>query len=155
MKDLREFREFIKNTLREALNESSLTLENSYLKRKGLLKEEAEQKVKITSPNSYGNFVFIGNVGRIPDSEVSMEHELLFYFKPEEGGFEFVPKGSGQLPSWVRGAEETFNNLIGKKIPIDYQGGGQGIKIGGEPNKGNMSIGPLISGDNNVRIQKI
>lgn len=129
------------------IEQANLMLENSYLKRKGLLKEEAEEKVKITSPNSYGDITYIGQLGR--------EGDGLYYFKPEEGGFEFIPKGSGQLPSWVRGTEETFNNLIGKKIPIDYQGGGEAISIDGKPNMGNMFIGPLIDGDNNVRIQKI
>lgn len=126
---------------------ANLLLEKRYLESKGLLKEEAEEKVKITSSNSYGDMTYIGQMGR--------EGEGLYYFKPEKGGFEFIPKGSGELPSWVRSTEEEFNKLINRKLPINMEGGGQGIKIGGEPNLGNMLIPPLIYGEDKVTIEKI
>lgn len=46
MKDLREFREFIKNTLREALNESSYLYEGLEIEEKFPIKVFAENKPK-------------------------------------------------------------------------------------------------------------
>ena len=131
------------------IEQANLMLENSYLKSKGLLKEEAEEKVKITTSTGHGDLVFIGQLGR--------EEDDFYYFKPEEGGFEFIPKGGSYgLPNWVNSTKEKFDNIarLGKELPVDYQMG-SAISTGGEPNRGNMYIRPLINSDTNVTIEKI
>jgi hypothetical protein len=131
------------------IEQANLMLENSYLKRKGLLKEEAEERVKITTSTSHGDLVFIGQLGRDPRYD-------LYHFKPEEGGFEFIPNGSSYgLPGWVNSTKEKFNNLIGRHLEIDYELGGPSISLDGEPNPGVMYIPGLLSGEEDVRIKKI
>ena len=130
------------------MEQANLMLENSYLKSKGLLKEEAEEKVKITVGTSHGDITYIGQLGR--------EGDGLYYFKPEEGGYKFIPKDSSMVyfPDWVYSGEKTFNSLIGKKIKIDYESG-LSIQLGGEKNPGSMYIGELLHGEQGVKIEKI
>jgi hypothetical protein len=111
---------------------------------KRVIKEEAEERVKISINTSHGVIVYIGELGRKPNED-------LYYFKPEEGGFEFISDGD-MKPNWK--LEQRFNSMVGKHLPVDYEYGNH-IKLGGIRNPGSMYITGLIHGEQNVRIEKI
>lgn len=111
---------------------------------KRILKEEAEEKVEVTYSTSHGDITYIGQLGRNPNED-------LYYFKPEEGGFEFM-SNSSMKPNW--GLEKEFNRLVGKELTVDYEYG-PSIKLGGQINHGKMFIKGLLNGEENVKIKKI
>lgn len=133
----------------------NILAEERYLKFKGLLKEEAEQKVRITTSTSHGDLVFTGQIGRLPEGLSGYKPSELFYFKPEKDGFEWIPKGSYK-PDWVGSTKEKVDNIVrlGQELPIDCEMCGSSIPMG-EPINGNLYIQSLIHGDERVIIEKI
>ena len=112
---------------------------------KRIIKEEAEEKVRITFSVGWGDIVYIGQLGRKPNRD-------LYYFKPEEDGFEMIFDGA--IDHRIAGFEkQRFDSLVGKYLEIDYEGGS--IQLGREGNRGSMFIAGLLDGESNVIIEKI
>ena len=112
---------------------------------KRIIKEEAEERVRITISFGWGDMVYIGQLGRKPNRD-------LYYFKPEEGGFEIIYDGA--IDHRIAGLEkQRFDSLVGKYLEIDYEGGS--IQLGREGNSGSMFIAGLLRGESNVIIEKI
>ena len=112
---------------------------------KRIIKEEAEEKVRITISFRWGDIVYIGQLGRKPNRD-------LYYFKPEEGGFEIISDGNID-DRIARIEKQRFDSLVGKYLEIDYEGGS--IQLGREGNRGSMFIAGLLRGESNVIIEKI
>ena len=112
---------------------------------KRIIKEEAEEKVRITISFRWGDIVYIGQLGRKPNRD-------LYYFKPEEDGFEIIFDGNID-DRIARIEKQRFDSLVGKYLDVDYEGGS--IQLGREGNSGNMFIAGLLSGESNVIIEKI
>jgi hypothetical protein len=113
---------------------------------KRIIKEEAEEKVSITITFGWGDIVYIGQLGRKPNRD-------LYYFKPEEGGFEIISDGNID-DRIARIEKQRFDSLVGKYLDVDYEGGGS-IQLGGGGNSGSMFIAGLLDGESNVIIEKI
>ena len=113
---------------------------------KRIIKEEAEEKVRITFSVRWGDIVYIGQLGRKPNRD-------LYYFKPEEGGFEIISDGNID-DRIARIEKQRFDSLVGKYLDVDYEGGGS-IQLGREGNSGSMFIAGLLDGESNVIIEKI
>ena len=113
---------------------------------KRIIKEEAEEKVRITFSVGWGDIVYIGQLGRKPNRD-------LYYFKPEEGGFEIISDGNID-DRIARIEKQRFDSLVGKYLDVDYEGGGS-IQLGREGNSGSMFIAGLLDGESNVIIEKI
>ena len=112
---------------------------------KRIIKEEAEERVRITVSFRWGDLVYIGQLGRKPNRD-------LYYFKPEEDGFEMIFDGA--IDHRISGFEkQRFDSLVGKYLEIDYEGGS--IQLGREGNRGSMFIAGLLRGESNVIIEKI
>ena len=112
---------------------------------KRIIKEEAEEKVRITFSVRWGDIVYIGQLGRKPNRD-------LYYFKPEEGGFEIISDGNID-DRIARIEKQRFDSLVGKYLDVDYEGGS--IQLGREGNSGSMFIAGLLDGESNVIIEKI
>ena len=112
---------------------------------KRIIKEEAEEKVRITISFGWGDIVYIGQLGRKPNRD-------LYYFKPEEGGFEIISDGNID-DRIARIEKQRFDSLVGKYLDVDYEGGS--IQLGREGNSGSMFIAGLLDGESNVIIEKI
>jgi hypothetical protein len=112
---------------------------------KRIIKEEAEEKVSITITFGWGDIVYIGQLGRKPNRD-------LYYFKPEEGGFEIISDGNID-DRIARIEKQRFDSLVGKYLDVDYEGGS--IQLGGEGNSGGMFIAGLLNGETDVIIEKI
>ena len=112
---------------------------------KRIIKEEAEEKVRITFSVRWGDIVYIGQLGRKPNRD-------LYYFKPEEGGFEIISDGNID-DRIARIEKQRFDSLVGKYLDVDYEGGS--IQLGGEGNSGGMFIAGLLNGETDVIIEKI
>ena len=112
---------------------------------KRIIKEEAEEKVRITISFRWGDIVYIGQLGRKPNRD-------LYYFKPEEDGFEIIFDGNID-DRIARIEKQRFDSLVGKYLDVDYEGGS--IQLGREGNSGSMFIAGLLNGESNVIIEKI
>ena len=112
---------------------------------KRIIKEEAEEKVSITISFGWGDIVYIGQLGRKPNRD-------LYYFKPEEDGFEMIFDGTID-DRIARIEKQRFDSLVGKYLDVDYEGGS--IQLGGEGNSGGMFIAGLLNGETDVIIEKI
>ena len=112
---------------------------------KRIIKEEAEERVRITISFNWGDLVYIGQLGRKPNRD-------LYYFKPEEGGFEIISDGNID-DRIARIEKQRFDSLVGKYLDVDYEGGS--IQLGGEGNSGGMFIAGLLNGETDVIIEKI
>ena len=112
---------------------------------KRIIKEEAEEKVRITISFGWGDIVYIGQLGRKPNRD-------LYYFKPEEDGFEIIFDGNID-DRIARIEKQRFDSLVGKYLNVDYEGGS--IQLGREGNSGSMFIAGLLNGESNVIIEKI
>ena len=112
---------------------------------KRIIKEEAEEKVRITISFRWGDIVYIGQLGRKPNRD-------LYYFKPEEDGFEIIFDGNID-DRIARIEKQRFDSLVGKYLNVDYEGGS--IQLGREGNSGSMFIAGLLNGESNVIIEKI
>ena len=112
---------------------------------KRIIKEEAEERVRITISFGWGDIVYIGQLGRKPNRD-------LYYFKPEEGGFEIISDGNID-DRIARIEKQRFDSLVGKYLDVDYEGGS--IQLGREGNSGSMFIAGLLNGESNVIIEKI
>ena len=112
---------------------------------KRIIKEEAEEKVRITFSVGWGDIVYIGQLGRKPNRD-------LYYFKPEEDGFEIIFDGNID-DRIARIEKQRFDSLVGKYLDVDYEGGS--IQLGREGNRGSMFIAGLLRGESNVIIEKI
>ena len=112
---------------------------------KRIIKEEAEEKVSITISFGWGDIVYIGQLGRKPNRD-------LYYFKPEEDGFEMIFDGTID-DRIARIEKQRFDSLVGKYLDVDYEGGS--IQLGREGNSGSMFIAGLLNGESNVIIEKI
>ena len=112
---------------------------------KRIIKEEAEERVRITVSFNWGDLVYIGQLGRKPNRD-------LYYFKPEEGGFEIISDGNID-DRIARIEKQRFDSLVGKYLDVDYEGGS--IQLGGEGNSGGMFIAGLLNGETDVIIEKI
>ena len=113
---------------------------------KRIIKEEAEERVRITISFNWGDLVYIGQLGRKPNRD-------LYYFKPEEGGFEIISDVNID-DRIARIEKQRFDSLVGKYLDVDYEGGGS-IQLGGGGNSGSMFIAGLLDGESNVIIEKI
>ena len=112
---------------------------------KRIIKEEAEEKVRITFSVGWGDIVYIGQLGRKPNRD-------LYYFKPEEGGFEIISDGNID-DRIARIEKQRFDSLVGKYLDVDYEGGS--IQLGGGGQSGGMFIAGLLNGETDVIIEKI
>ena len=112
---------------------------------KRIIKEEAEEKVRITISFRWGDIVYIGQLGRKPNRD-------LYYFKPEEDGFEIIFDVNID-DRIARIEKQRFDSLVGKYLDVDYEGGS--IQLGREGNSGSMFIAGLLDGESNVIIEKI
>ena len=112
---------------------------------KRIIKEEAEERVRITISFGWGDIVYIGQLGRKPNRD-------LYYFKPEEDGFEIIFDGNID-DRIARIEKQRFDSLVGKYLDVDYEGGS--IQLGREGNSGSMFIAGLLDGESNVIIEKI
>jgi hypothetical protein len=112
---------------------------------KRIIKEEAEERVRITVSFRWGDLVYIGQLGRKPNRD-------LYYFKPEEDGFEIIFDGNID-DRIARIEKQRFDSLVGKYLDVDYEGGS--IQLGREGNSGGMFIAGLLNGESNVIIEKI
>ena len=112
---------------------------------KRIIKEEAEEKVRITISFRWGDIVYIGQLGRKPNRD-------LYYFKPEEDGFEMIFDGNID-DRIARIEKQRFDSLVGKYLDVDYEGGS--IQLGREGNSGSMFIAGLLNGETDVIIEKI
>jgi hypothetical protein len=112
---------------------------------KRIIKEEAEERVRITVSFRWGDIVYIGQLGRKPNRD-------LYYFKPEEDGFEIIFDGNID-DRIARIEKQRFDSLVGKYLDVDYEGGS--IQLGREGNSGGMFIAGLLNGESNVIIEKI
>ena len=112
---------------------------------KRIIKEEAEERVRITVSFNWGDLVYIGQLGRKPNRD-------LYYFKPEEDGFEIIFDGNID-DRIARIEKQRFDSLVGKYLDVDYEGGS--IQLGREGNSGGMFIAGLLNGESNVIIEKI
>ena len=112
---------------------------------KRIIKEEAEERVRITVSFNWGDLVYIGQLGRKPNRD-------LYYFKPEEDGFEIIFDGNID-DRIARIEKQRFDSLVGKNLDVDYEGGS--IQLGREGNSGSMFIAGLLNGESNVIIEKI
>ena len=112
---------------------------------KRIIKEEAEERVRITVSFNWGDLVYIGQLGRKPNRD-------LYYFKPEEDGFEIIFDGNID-DRIARIEKQRFDSLVGKYLDVDYEGGS--IQLGREGNSGSMFIAGLLNGESNVIIEKI
>ena len=65
------------------------------------------QKVRISTTDSNGMISMIGHLVQEYDN---------YFFIPEEGGFEWIEKR--HTPPYLMRIEKTFNENIGKKLPI-------------------------------------
>jgi hypothetical protein len=123
-----------------------ITEQQSKLLRR-IIKEEAEERVIIKISFRWGDINYVGQLGRKPNRD-------LYYFKPEEGGFEI--KFDGAIDYRIADIEkQNFNRLVGKYLEVDYEGVG-GIQLGSRGgNYGSMFISGLIHGETDVIIEKI
>jgi hypothetical protein len=112
---------------------------------KRIIKEEAEERVRITVSFRWGDLIYIGQLGRKPNRD-------LYYFKPEEDGFEIIFDGNID-DRIARIEKQRFDSLVGKYLDVDYEGGS--IQLGREGNSGGMFIAGLLNGESNVIIEKI
>jgi len=111
-----------------------------------IIKEEAEERVIIKIKTNSYDINYVGQLGRKPNRD-------LYYFKPEEGGFEIISHGSID-DRIARLEKQRFDSLVGKYLEIDYEGFGA-IQLGSRGNRGNMFIAGLIDGETGVIIEKI
>jgi|688.fasta_scaffold472684_2 hypothetical protein len=110
-----------------------------------IIKEEAEERVIIKIKTNSYDINYVGQLGRKPNRD-------LYYFKPEEGGFEIISYGAIDDRS-ARLEKQRFDSLVGKYLEVDYEGGA--IQLGSRGNRGNMFIAGLIRGETGVIIEKI
>ena len=112
-----------------------------------IIKEEAEERVIIKIKTNSYDINYVGQLGRKPNRD-------LYYFKPEEGGFEIISHGSID-DRIARIEKQRFDSLVGKYLEVDYEGGGA-IQLGSRGgNYGSMFISGLIHGETDVIIEKI